>query len=431
MAETSELIEISEVATRPAEGLAGAEVNAPTAGDRLKTYALDVRGWAVGQDDPVTAVELRSEGAAVRTVPLEVERPHVAARFDSAPGPSVGFRALVNALALPPEFELEVVAVTQDRAHNPVAVVKGRRAELPAQAGSGLQPLIVTTLGRTGSMLLLRLLEAHPEVLVLRPHRYEQRVAGYWIEVLLTLTDPSSYMRQLAPAGSLDRPRWWLGDEGPTPGFDPETEIQRWLGSDAVTALAVICRERIDALYAEAASEHPGAPRYFAEKHTLQSAALTSELYPESREVFLVRDFRDMVTSILAFNRKRGVRGFGEGASDGAVDYVDRLAGWADGLVRRFARRQGRAHLLRYEDLVRDPRPTLAALLEYLEVDPGEGAVARMLEATRTEMPELARHTTSADPAASVGRWVTELDDDLKRACDRSFGAALETFGYS
>jgi Sulfotransferase family len=431
MAEAGELIEISEVTTRPAVGLAGAEVNAPAAGDRLETYALDLRGWAIGQEDPVTAVELRSEGAVVRTVPLEVPRPHAAARFDTAPGPSVGFRALVNALALPPEFELEVVALTEAGARRPIAVVRGRRAELPGRAGTRIQPLIVTTLGRTGSMLLLRLLEAHPEMLVLRPHRYEQRVAGYWVEVLLALTDPSSYMRQLAPAGSLDQPRWWLGDEGRTPGFDPEAGLQRWLGSDAVAALAAICRERIDALYTEAASLRPGEqPRYFAEKHTLRSAALTTELYPEAREVFLVRDFRDMVTSILAFNRQRGVRGFGEGAADGAVDYVDRLAGWADGLVQRFARRQGRAHLLRYEDLVREPRATLGALLEYLEVDAGSDVVGGMLEATRTEMPELARHTTSADPAASVGRWVTELDDELKRACERSFGAALETFGY-
>jgi hypothetical protein len=136
------------------------------------------------------------------------------------------------------------------------------------------------------------------------------------------------------------------------------------------------------------------------------------------------------VTSILAFNRRRGVRGFGEGAAEGPVDYVDRLAGWADGLVQRFARRPGRAHLLRYEDLVRDPQAALGALLEYLEVDAGSEVVAGMLDATRAEMPELAGHTTSGNPEASVGRWVAELDDDLKRACERSFGTALEAFGY-
>src|SRR5262249_17819616 len=146
----------------------------------------------------------------------------------------IGFQALVNGLLLPVEFELEVAARTGGGERLPIAAVRGRRTRLPAPAGDGPCPLIVTTLGRTGSMLLLRLREAHPEVLVLRPHRYEQRVAGYWVGVLLALTDPSSYMRQLAPAGSLDRSLWWLGDEGSVPGVDPESSLQRWLGSEAV-----------------------------------------------------------------------------------------------------------------------------------------------------------------------------------------------------
>jgi hypothetical protein len=53
-----------------------------------------------------------------------------------------------------------------------------------------------------------------------------------------------------------------------------------------------------------------------------------------------------------------------------------------------------------------------------------------MLDVLRTEMPELAEHRTSSDSAASIGRWRTELDHELKQACGRSFGAALEAFGY-
>jgi hypothetical protein len=280
-------------------------------------------------------------------------------------------------------------------------------------------------------MLLLRMLEAHPEVLVIRPHRYEQRVAGYWTEVLLALSDPSGYMRQLAPAGSLDRPRWWLGDEGPTPGFDPQRDLQRWLGSDAVASLADICRGRIDALYAEAAAAADGRPRWFAEKHTLRSAALTAELYPEAREVLLVRDFRDMVASILAFNRKRGVRGFGEGAAQDPVDYVRRLAEWADGMVLRLERRGSRVHVVRYEELVRDPRAALEGLLGHLDADAGAATIATMLDALAAEMPELARHTTSRDAESSIGRWRTDLDDELKRASEDSFGRALADFGYA
>jgi hypothetical protein len=428
MVDPSALIEIREVEHRLAPELVGAEVNLPAGGDRLPTYAIDLRGWAIGEGVEVSAVELVADGATLQSVPLDVERPHTAASFGV--GEQIGFRALVNALALPTEFELEVVAKTGTGAGLTIAVVRGRRARLGGHGDAGPQPLVVTTLGRTGSMLLMRLLEAHPELLVLRPHRYEQRVAGYWVEVLLALTEPSSYMRQLAPAGSLDQARWWLGDEGPAPGFNPQDGLQRWLGSEAVASIATICTERIDALYAQAATVAGAQPRYFAEKHTLRSASLTTELYPRAREVFLVRDFRDMVTSILAFNRMRGVQGFGESAADTAVGYVDRLAQWADGLVRSLARRRASAHVLRYEDLVREPQATLAGLLEYLEVDSGEAEITQMLDSLRTEMPELAEHRTSSDSAASIGRWRTELDDELKQACGRSFGAALEAFGY-
>ena len=424
----SALIEIAAVEHRPAPGIAGAELNRPAAGDRLATYALDLRGWAIGREDAVEAAELASEGSTLARVPLDVDRPHAAARFGGED--RIGFRALVNALLLPVEFELEVAARTDRAARLPIATVRGRRAPLPADPGDGPQPVIVTTLGRTGSMHLLRLLEAHPEVLVIRPHRCEQRVAGYWVEALLALTDPSSYMRQLAPAGSLDRSLWWLGHEGPLPGLDPEDALQGWLGSEAVAQLARICRGRIDALYAHAAASAGAQPRFFAEKHTIRSAALTAELYPQAREVFLVRDFRDMVTSIFAFNRKRGVRGFGEGAASSPIDYVNRLGGWADGLVRSFARRRATAYVLRYEDLVLETRSALHALLEYLGVDASEATISRMVEAAGGEMPELAEHRTSSGPGASIGRWRTELDDDLQKACARSFGAALETFGY-
>ena len=38
---------------------------------------------------------------------------------------------------------------------------------------------------------------------------------------------------------------------------------------------------------------------------------LIRELYPRAKEIFLVRDFRDMARSIMAFDAKRGYAGFG------------------------------------------------------------------------------------------------------------------------
>jgi hypothetical protein len=124
------------------------------------------------------------------------------------------------------------------------------------------------------------------------------------------------------------------------------------------------------------------------------------------------------------------VRGFGEGAARDPLDYVERLAGWADGLVRRLERRGARAHVVRYEDLVRAPAATLEALLGYMEADAGEATVKAMLDVLETEMPELGRHHTSPNASASIGRWREDLDAELQRACERSFGRALAAFGY-
>src|SRR5689334_11936805 len=149
MASASGLIEISDVAAEPSGGrLAGAELNMPASGDSLPTYAIDLRGWVVGNEARVTGVELRPEGTGIGAAPLDVGRPHMAGRHGVEPG--IGFRALLNGLLLPPEFDLEVAAVTESGDRAPIAVVRGRRAELPAPGDLALQPLIVTTLGRTG-----------------------------------------------------------------------------------------------------------------------------------------------------------------------------------------------------------------------------------------------------------------------------------------
>ena len=63
--------------------------------------------------------------------------------------------------------------------------------------------------------------------------------------------------------------------------------------------------------------------------------------------------------------------------------------------------------------------------------DPSDDATVRAMVGTLSaEMPELAQHTTSPDAEGSIGRWRSDLDDDLKRASERSFGRALEAFGY-
>ena len=124
---------------------------------------------------------------------------------------------------------------------------------------------------------------------------------------------------------------------------------------------------------------------------------LTWELYPRAKEVFLVRDFRDMARSILAFDARRGFAGFGrpEGARD--EEYMrEVLADMARDLHRSWQTRSDRAHLIRYEDLVLDTESTCARLLEYLEIDASPE--------TLTVSSSMARSRCCAFRAASTRR---------------------------
>jgi hypothetical protein len=429
-------LEIAEVSTEDLDLalLAGGGIDRPRAGERSDAWALDLRGWAVGRAEPAVEVELAHDGEPLARVPLDVERPQAAAPHPEASGrTTVGFHAAVGALPLALDFELEVRAVLAGGRRARVGVVRGRRTRLTTGFEPSLEPLLVTTLGRTGSMVLMRMLEAHPELLVYRPFRYEQQVAGYWLSVLLSLSEPGSYLRQVAPAGNLEDPLWWLGG-GPGPRELRDAPLQSWLGSEGVESLAHVCQERVAAVYGQIASR-AGKPEaaFFAEKYSLRTAQIARELYPGARELFLVRDFRDMVASILAFNRRRGVQGFGRAAAGSDLEWVEGLAGWSGSLVRAWRARSGGSggsHLVRYEDLMLRPERVLAGVLSYTGVDPAPARVEEMLAAASPAMPELAEHRTAESAPGSIGRWRTDLEPDLAAACERSFGEALREFGY-
>jgi hypothetical protein len=423
---------VLEVTDAPAsDTLAGAGINSPQAGAERPDWTLDVRGWAVGSEEPVTAVEGVHEGSVLWRVPLMVHRPRTAARFPQVSSDMVGFLALQSVLALPSRHEIEVRAVLEGGTQAPIGSIVAERAPLRTGYEPRRQPILITTFGRTGSMLLMRLLSSHPEVLSYKPYRFEQRIASYWIDALLTLSNPVSFLRGVAPQVGVDDAMWWIGTEAPMPWPLRDEPVQEWLGGEAVEALAIVSQQRIDALYEQiAATIGAGDERFFAEKSNLRVSAVAAELYPEGRELFLVRDFRDMLCSVFAYNEKRGVTGFGRAQVGTDTEYIERLGGWAASLARAWERRQDRAHVVRYEDLVLDPEPALAGLLRHVGVDSSTETIQEMLDRLGEEIPELREHPTSPSAGRSVGRWRSELSPELSAACDEAFGPVLELFGY-
>jgi hypothetical protein len=391
---------------------------------------LDVSGWVASSRPLVDEVKLSHGRRVFARLPATEELASLA-----GPQPegvvARGFAASFGTLTLPPQFELALSALIEGEGAVALATIAARRAPLETGFRPRFRPLMVSTYGRTGSRAFLQLLGAHPQVLAYMAPRFEPKVASYWIEILRALAEPNSYLRQMSPGGL--QGRWWLGRETPSLWQLPDDQVQDWLGRDAVEQLALVCQERIDALNIKLAerSDRPGAV-YFAEKFTVSTApSLMWELYPGAREVFLVRDFRDMVASVLAFNEKKGRQAFGRDRAESDDQFVRRLGRYTHNLLADWEQRSARAHLVRYEDMIRRPGETVNELLAYLELDSSEANVRAMTDTVGYTPAGFGDHSTSPDVEASIGRWRQDLDDGLQRACLETFGDALETFGYA
>ena len=410
-------------------GLRYTAIDKPSAGGAGDGWSLDVRGTAVGDAEPVTHVEFVTGGAVIHTAPCDVPRPALAAeRPDLEGAERSGFYATLGGLDLRTEFELELRGLLAGGTRVAIGTIAGRRSRLETSFEPHMQPLLVTGPGRSGSTIFVQMLAAHPEILAWPPFEQEPRAVTYWIDVLRTLARPDSFMRQVAPQGNLNGD-WWVGGRDPRARTLGDDEIQGWLAGEAVEELARFAQARIESLYARVAARAGGRPvTYFAEKLRNDIVSdLAWELYPAAREVVLVRDPRDVLCSVLAANVKRGSQ---PPPADPARWIEEEFQGRIAAVADSWERRRGQAHLVRYEDLMLDPVPTLTGLLDYAGLDAGEDIVGEMVAAARRPVERMSEHRTTPDPEASIGRFARDLDPALVEQCERLLGDAIALFGY-
>jgi hypothetical protein len=276
---------------------------------------------------------------------------------------------------------------------------------------------------------------AHPKIVVYPRYPYESSSAKYWAHMLKVLSEPANLMQSVRP-DSFHNDLWHVGHN---PFFDDgvaQTARQgHWFGRTYIEELAAFCQRSIESWYTTLAeSQEQENPVYFAEKHMWPNylPVLMRELYPAAKEVFLVRDFRDMVCSIMAFDDNRGYPGFGRPDDKTDEDYIrQELKEAAFSLYNSWKTRQDRSHLVRYEDMVLRPEQTLKELLEYLELDSSEAIVREILAKASEETADLKHHRTSSTSQESIGRWRRERDEAFRELCQETFGELLEEFGYA
>ena len=431
------LIKIESVYHHPLnyQEMWGAHIDQPKPGTTRDAYSLSIRGWVLSRGPKAVAVEYLHAGDIMGRVPVCHDRADLVVAFpDAKDALKSGFYASLSTVKLPPVADIFLQAVLENEARVPIAVVTVKRGPVTAAYVPKLQPVLISTLGRTGSTWVVRVLGEHPQMTACRPFECEARLSSYWLGILRTIAEPCSYYQALH--SELYDDTWWLGTRRSTPVTAEllDENITRWFAKDTVQALAGFAMERLDSFYSQIAqSQSKAGASFFIEKCWPDAYVpqVLSELYPGGKEIILVRDFRDMACSILSYNKKRGFASFGREHASSDAQFIRQLRDSAVRTLEHWRARGKAAHLLRYEDLILRPEATLREVLGYLGLDASEGTVRSTLERAHALDSSLQTvHQTSKNPAASIGRWRNDLDDPLKAACNEAFGDVLEHFGY-
>ena len=273
-----------------------------------------------------------------------------------------------------------------------------------------LTPVLIRMMeGRVGSTLLMQLLGTSPDVAFDRTYPFENSYLTYLVKLMGTTVSP-------APDGwTMEQLLYGDGRMAGFP-FDPES-IDRT--TFATRGLAALWQA-----FTHCVQEQEGGPRLlYAEKYWGDvTPVLTAGLAPVVIDV--VRDPRDTVASIRAFNAKRGHQGFGRAQSTDDASHLRRLVMGMNLRLSEFELPLPVPHLLvRYEDLSTDLPGQAARLSALLGTDLSPDLVT----SNRTAMEH---HTTSPSVAASIGRWAADLQPEEAAFIERRMRAHMERLAY-
>ncbi len=432
------LIKIKNIQLLPANPqlLHGYAVDLPKISREFSTYYLEMTGWVLGKQHPVHAVLVMDKNESVLGyLPLNVSRADVASHFPQVNNAAQsGFSGFVNVIGLSmPEAEIFLAASLANGAVVRFAKIQLERAALQLSSDCLLQPLVVNSIGRTGTTWLMRLLLEHERVVVHPQYPYEARIASYWLHSVLKSQELYPPSRDLLHTINGEWIDWQLCQNPP---------LEQWFRRTYQEQLAAFCRASIEHVYVELAQQqgkplrkraaNSNEPVYFAEKLGPGYVPnLLWELYPQAREIVLVRDFRDMYCSILKFTEKPETRhDFGRDPKLSEAEFVRNTAVRIQQLVDSWRQRQDRAYLLRYEDLILQPEATLEKLLAYLRLDNTPKTISRLLQKASKDTGYMKSHRTSSSISASIGRWQNELSDTQKALVNAHFAEYLQLFDY-
>ena len=260
--------------------------------------------------------------------------------------------------------------------------------------------ILLRSFGRSGSTVLMSTLKEAFDVYVPGKIPYEERHAAYLTRMATAVLNSKTLLPRDAVFSDLD-----LIGGNPFDGFEKLSE-------------ASLRKSLLEAFLQSVESFE-----YYAEKIPLDLAPKVNEVI-EAKNILLVRDPRAELNSILKFNKKRKIAGFGFQSDVPTKEELDsfilqkkQFFGFllaTDDSDRRLT--------LRYEDYVLNPSETILKISVLL----GKKNYTDISQLTLGDK----NHMTSLNAKASTDCWKTELPESLATMLTRALEPELNGFKY-
>ena len=301
---------------------------------------------------------------------------------------------------------------------------RGARRSIAAGAGTETPVFFVVGQQKSGTTWLMRMLDAHPEILC----RGEGRFFGAWRQKGLVKSDatrpPSSLAYAMRDAEYL---RLWI-------------ERSVWgRGDDADEHLDNLMRMAVDYfLRGELAKT---GKRLVGDKSPLLAPGVIAEIsavYPEARVLHIIRDGRDAAVSAAHHARNFGRKGEAASLFEGdrlrklAADWNERVGRTVDDGPKLFGDRYAE---VRYEDLLVRPEEEMGRLLRFLGAAADAQSVGRCVRAASFERLSKGRSRGEEDPSSFfrkgvAGDWRGAFTEEDRRVFEEEAGGLLRRLGY-
>jgi hypothetical protein len=266
----------------------------------------------------------------------------------------------------------------------------------------------------------MALLNRHPEVVIAERYPFEVKPATYYARAARLLTQPGDHESSASPTEFMRDPlrlgfnpfNHWTFDGVFKDAQLKDHYFERSARFALFEALGAVATDYYRHL---AADQNKTRARLFAEKCEVQGGIRESvlALFPDAREVLLVRDPRDILCSSVSYFRRPLDQ-----------DLLQNLRNGCEA-IRQIALAPGhRTLVVKYESLVLDQLGTLRDMGKFL------GLTDAWPETPIQDAGLFQAHATTPSPQASVGRWQTDLAAEQKTLCAEAFGRYLAQFGY-